>query len=237
MFIRSWSVRARLLTLVSLLIGGALIFMGFSYNTLQVLQRKDSPYHNFLQGSDSIVDLMLPRQYVVEAYLLTQQMLYETEPEELQRLIAQGGTLETKYEARHADRIVSLPDGPSKEAITEKAYRSARAFFSAWTEKFLPLVLQGERGQAQALASGELQTHFQTYYAAVDEAVRLANEQMQADERDVREELSRQTIQLMSVGVGLLTFLAVSGWWLTRGILRSLRQLMERVQSATSGER
>jgi methyl-accepting chemotaxis protein len=92
-------------------------------------------------------------------------MTLETESAALQRLIARSKTLRAEYETRHVFWVNHLSEEPLKEMLTVKAYQPAMAFFTVRDNEFLPLVLQGEREKAQALARGVSQTYYQAQRA------------------------------------------------------------------------
>jgi methyl-accepting chemotaxis protein len=218
--------------LIGLFAGGLLTFIAVSYGTLYLLKFNNPYYQRVLRGKDLLADVLPPPQHLIEAYLVVQQMALETESAALQRLIARSKALRVEYETRHAFWVNHLPEEPLKEMLTVKAYQLAMAFFTVRDNEFLPLVVQGDREKAQALARGVLQTYYQAHHAAIDEVVRRASEQVRADEQRANAVSTTKTVELMGVGLCILVLLSVSGWWLTRGIIRSLQQLMDLVQSA-----
>lgn len=139
MFSQRWSVKTRLFLLIGLFAGGLLTFTAFSYSALHLLEFDDPYYQRVLQDKDLITDVLPPPQYIVEAYLLVQQMTVETESAALQRLIAQSKTLRAEYETRHAFWVNHLSEEPLKEMVTVKAYQPAMAFFTVRDNEFFPL--------------------------------------------------------------------------------------------------
>ena len=154
MFSQRWSVKARLYLLIGLFAGGLLTFAAFSYRALHLLEFDDPYYQRVIQDKDLITDVLLPRQYIVEAYLLAQQMTLETESAALQRLVAQSKTLRAEYETRHAFWVNHLSEGPLKEMVTVKAYQPAREFFTVWDNEFLPHCATRRAGESSSSCPG-----------------------------------------------------------------------------------
>ena len=234
--IRGGSMRMRLVRLIGLLVSGVVIFLACSSHALSVVWRAAVPPSSLLQRATLMPDLLVLRQSIVDAYLLTEQIIQESEPAMRQRLSEQVRTWEAQYEARYAALVAQTPESLLKAEPMRKADRAARSFFSVWSRGVSPLVQQGKREQAQASVRSELQKHFREYLGAVDEEVGLATARVRSEEHGVRAKLSRQVMTLVSVGMGVLVFLAVSGWWLTLDILRSLQQLMDYVRAVTNEE-
>jgi hypothetical protein len=207
-------IRFKLSTkLMSLVIAFLLIFTLFatiSYNTLNRLRVNGPVYLQIVQGKDLIADILPPPEYIIEAYLLTLQILGETRDENMKALIEKGKALREEYLVRHEVWVNSLPASQMKDIMVQQSYVPAIAFFDIRDNQFIPAIRKGDKGKATELAFGVLHDQYELHRKAIDEVVKLATDQNAQIEMAAASAIKTKTMSMF--GVALIGILVLCGW-------------------------
>src|SRR3989338_11035651 len=132
-FIKTISIKNRLLLLVGLSVAGFFIFGFLSYSTLNQLKVNGPLYKMIVQGKDLIADVLPPPEYIIETYLISLQLLDETNPQTINSLIEKAKSLKGEYDTRH-DYWVNeefgglASDKELRDAITVESFEPAIEF-------------------------------------------------------------------------------------------------------------
>src|SRR3990167_4384180 len=100
-FIKTISIKNRLLLLVGLSVAGFFIFGFLSYSTLNQFKVNGPLYKKIVQGKDLIADVLPPPEYIIETYLISLQLLDETDPAKVDSLIEKPKSLKGESNPRH----------------------------------------------------------------------------------------------------------------------------------------
>src|SRR6185436_1532608 len=111
------SLRAKLGTLIAVAIGGLLLFGALTYRTLGIVKVNGPLYGRIVQAKDVIADILPPPEYILESYLVTLQMLHETDRAALHKLRDRGLALAKDYDDRHQFWIADLTPGTMKDKL------------------------------------------------------------------------------------------------------------------------
>ncbi|MGE5707478.1 MAG: HAMP domain-containing protein, partial [Bacteroidota bacterium] len=235
-FFLNWKIKAKLWCLIGLFSLGFIGFGWFSYDTIGRLKVNGPIYRNIVQGKDLIADVLPPPEYVIEAYLLTLQLLGENAPSKREGLVQTLGRLEADYEARHAFWKKELPEGRLRDAMLRESYEPAKAFFSLLRHRFIPFVRQGKLVEARALAFGELRQHYERHRAAIDEVVSLSIARNARDEQSAARMIHARTVAFLSLGLGIIALFVLLSLALVRALVLPLKALVALLREIAQGE-
>lgn len=168
------SIRFKLALIAGPLLLGLVVIVVTGYATISEVRVNGPLYLGIIETKDLVADVLPPPQYLLESYLVTLQMLQETDQGALQQLVARSKQLRKEYEERHAYWVRTLAAGPMKTALVERSYRSGVAFLDARDQEFVPAMLAGDVTKARALAAGKMNQHYRAHREAIDEVVAAA---------------------------------------------------------------
>ena len=207
-----------------------MLFGLWSYSTLTVVKINGEQYQEIVQGKDLIADILPPPEYIIESYLVTLQMVSETDRNKLSQHIERGKQLRKDFEDRHFYWQKELADGATKTKLTEGAYKPALAFFEARDNEFIPALQAGNAKKASDVFRDAMTPSYEKHRAAVDEIIPLALERIKHDEQTAAALIASRTWQL---GVfGLVTMIAVLllCWISFGGDKQRVRKISDRVE-------
>jgi len=230
------SLTAKLGTLISVALAGLLLLGLVSYRTLEEVKVNGPVYTRIVQAKDVVADILPPPEYILEAYMVTLQMLDETDPAVLRKLAERGTALAKDYDDRHQFWIGDLPSGELKDKLLRTSYEPAVAFFDARDKRFVPAVLSGDAPRARDILRKEMAPLYEKHRAAIDEVVVLSNERGKQDEELARNAVARGAAQVIGLGL-LLTLIVVSvGVFIARGLVTRMRRTMNVLEAVASGD-
>jgi methyl-accepting chemotaxis protein len=198
--------------LISLVIASIVIFLLFasiSYFTLNRLRVNGPIYHQIVQGKDLVADILPPPEYIIEAYLVTLQILGEKQDENIKAFIEKGKALKNDYLERHKVWVDTLPAGRMKDILVQQSYTPAMAFFDFRDNLFIPAIRKSDKAKATELAFGAMHEQYELHRKAIDEVVKLANEQNANIETEAASIIKTKTILMF--GIALIGILGLCG--------------------------
>ena len=238
-------VKSKLLLLIAFFVLGFLSYALLAYNTRSQVQIHGPYYQQIMQGKDLSADVTPPAEYILEAFLIVQEMAEARNRGELGRdetrtalkdgLIQRGKTLRRDYEDRHAFWDKELTDGKLKQTLVVASYQPALEFFQIRDQQFTPAVQRGDYKTANTLAQGILKQKYREHRVATDEVVALVTERNKALVQESTNVIESRNKALMSLGL-LIALLALGpGFLLTRSIVGALSKTVNDL-STTSTE-
>ena len=192
------------LTLLVLVFAG--LFVVFALTTWQTLDKvrvKGPIYNEVVLGKDLIADVLPPPAYIIESYLLTLQIIDETEPTRVAQLIERGDQLRLDFEARQEFWKRTLPQNELGDYMTVQANRAAQDFFRLRDEQFVPAIRTGDRDRARALL-GPMGRAYETHRRAIDRVVEIATQNNIDAENDAAIVIAERTRWLVILGGAIL---------------------------------
>jgi ABC-type transporter Mla subunit MlaD len=231
---RSFTLGTKLLFLVSISLLTFIVFAAISFSTLSRLRINGPLYKQIVMGKDLIADILPPPEYIIEPYLVTLQMLGESDSTKLHGQIEKLKALKSDYMTRHEVWVKELPEGRMKEAMIRESYDPALAFFNLLDSKFIPALQQGDKSKATQLAFGEMRLQYEQHRKAIDEVVQTATAQNSAIENDAARIVKSKTYIMLIFNVASIAFLMVSAFYLGRSIVSSIRLVIQTLSSSSS---
>lgn len=231
-----YSIRARLYVLGILgFITITLVLLVSAYLVYQF--RVEGPRHLPIKVKrQTRAEVSPPTIYLVELYLILQEMETAKSSDELRELLARFDALVAQYEEKHAKAVERLSDPTLKRQMGGDIDRTAREMIRVSRTEYLPLL--GKEAM-QSKISSTLRERIRPAFlahrqAAVQMDQALVAEIDRLDERLIADS-QRALFWLMVVSAILLAVGGVIGLVTVRGIIRGTRELLQQVCAMASG--
>src|SRR5947208_9312872 len=163
-------------------------------------------------------------------------MANETDTTKLTAWAEESTTLRKEFEEHHVFWVQDLPEGSLKETLAVQSYRPAVAFFNLRDNTFIPMIQRGERAAAQALLRGVMYQKYEEHRAAIDAVVAMATQRNKDDEQAAGAIITRVTVFLAALGVGLILLAALCSWVITRGITQPVTIAVQVAEGIAQGK-
>ncbi len=237
-------VKTKLSLLIGFFVLGFLAYAVLAYNTRSLVQIHGPYYRQIVQGKDLSADITPPVAYILEAFLIVQEMADARNRGELGRdegrialkdgLIERGKKLRQEYEERHAFWAKELPEGKLKQTLLVASYQPALDFFNIRDQQFTPAVQRGDYKTANALAQGVLKQKYREHRVAIDEAITLVAERNRALVQEATDLIEARNVALITLGLIIALIALGPGLFLTRSIVAALSRTVNALSTASN---
>jgi methyl-accepting chemotaxis protein len=231
-----YKLSTKLVFLVLAFLAIFVIFASISYNTLSRLRVNGPVYIEIVQGKDLIADILPPPEYIIEAYLLTLQILGETREEGVKAFIKKGNALREEYLSRHEFWNKNLSEGRMKEILVQQSYAPAKAFFDLRDNQFIPAIQKGDKAKATELAFGAMLNQYEIHRKAIDEVVKLATEQNANVETAAASLIKTKTMVMIIVALVGIFGLCMLAFAITRSITHPINKSIQFAKRVSEGD-
>lgn len=223
------NLRTQLTITIGIFLFIFILFWIISFQTLRELEVNGPVYKRIVQGKDLIADILPPPEYIVESYLVTLQMLGNSDSKLLEEQINRINTLNRDYMTRHDFWVAELEEGSMKRILIYDSYTPAREFYEILLNKFIPALEAGNIDMARRLAYGELRQKYEEHRTAIDAVVNMASDRNSQDETNAANSISVRTAILMSLGLlGIIITIGLS-IFLSRGVTGTIKKVVTRL--------
>ena len=179
------SLRLKLLLGVGLAALAFAVFAVVAWNTVQTTKVNGDAYARIVQGKDLVADVLPPPEYIVESYLVVFQIADAATPAQVAPLADRLRVLRAEHASRHEYWRDSGLAGRLRTLVLEDACEPAEKFYAVAENELVPAAMRGDRHRVADLLHDRLAPLFAEHRQAVDEVVKLANETLATDERNV----------------------------------------------------
>lgn len=125
------------------------------------------------QGNDLVADILPPPLYIIEANLLTKNLL-EADASERQRLLDRLGKLKQEYDARNRYWESSGMAATIKASLLGEQRKQADLWWREVNGKFIPAVQRGDMDSARTVARG-MDVYYEAHRKGVDATVGIGS--------------------------------------------------------------
>ncbi|MFO0846001.1 MAG: methyl-accepting chemotaxis protein [Gemmataceae bacterium] len=231
-----YSIRARLYTLCGLAVGTtALVLLVSSY--LMYQYRVEGPRHRPIKAKrDTRAEVAPPTIYLVEMYLVLQELETLKKPDELTPHLALFDEKVRRYEKQYSEAVARLTDLGLRRQMETEVDRTARDLIRLARTEYLPLVgKEGSQAKVSEALRDKITPAFRAHRkAAVEMDQALLREIDHLDDELVADS-ERSLFWLAVVSSAMLLTGAVIGWVTVRGIVHGTQVLIDRVQEMSTG--
>jgi methyl-accepting chemotaxis protein len=192
-------------------------------------------YTQVIESKDLLADILPPPAYLVEAHLVTAEMLLAPSGA-IPDLIERGKTLQAQYEERHAVWVKALAPGRIRDVFLDESYKPAAEFFAVRDNEFIPAILAGDIEKADAIRAGALSASYEKHRKAIDETVTLATEWSKQIENDAATQIRHSDYVFFAAVVGLLLVAVLLGSNISGGITKPLAATVAVLERVADGD-
>lgn len=227
--LRNYRLGAKL----SLLMGASVLgfggFCAIAYDMFSTVKVGGPVYDRVVLSKDLIADVLPPPEYIIEAYLVANEMSVVSTPGELEGLTAKLATLEKDFRSRRDYWDEHLPVSKMKETLLVAAYAPADKFFHDVNAKYMPLLRSGDKAKALALFQSELRPLYQEHRTAIDVVVESANADLTEAESQAHAVIAARLMTLIGFGAAMVVGLLGLAWYIARGITTPMGKLVNEI--------
>jgi len=238
--LKDLNVSGKLALLVSMFLVGFLTFGLITAYGLGRVEVSGPIYTEIVQGKDLIADILPPPEYIIETYLTSLQMLISlengTQAAELPVLIQKITILESDFDTRHEFWDQALKDNQLREEFLVAAYEPAQQYFQILKGRYIPALQAGDLVNAKKILNGELTPLYLEHRKSVDRVNELAVQANITLESSALKEIQQLWILLVVIGLAAAGGGAIFSLWISRGIVRPVRQMVISAQRIAEGD-
>ena len=195
--LRNLRFARRLAILVGIFAGGFLLYGFWSLRTLDALRVNGPLYAEVIQGKDLIADVLPPPLYIIESFLVAEQLAAAGSQVELQQLAQRLRTLHAQQVARvHYWQGRQLDS--SLEQSLKQANMQATAFYNEAFSQLVPALELGDRPRAEH-ALAKMQRHYELHRQVVDNLVNQAASRARFTEGQAAERIRSDSALLLAI--------------------------------------
>ncbi len=238
-FLKNLRLSVKMALLVVTFLAVFLTFAVMSRRTLDHLKVNGPVYAEIIQGNVLIADVLPPPEYIIESYLLVLELTYAQDDLKKQDLYERSAKLKREFEKRHAvwDRL--LKEGTEQRGyMIDDAYPPAIEFYRLRDEDFIPAMQRGDRAAAMEVLP-KMAAAYETHRKAVDNVVKLANEELKIAEHNAQVDLDNANTAMWILGGAVVGVVLAMGWIMTRiaaGLTEKLRLATQIAEKVASGD-
>lgn len=193
-------------------------FVGYSvyaYKTITDVQVNGPIYKEIVDGKDLIADILPPPNYIIESYLLSLQMLEESDADRVKEFVERGKKLRIEYDTRQQFWQRTLQPGQMRDLMVTTSLKSALDFFEVRDSTYIPAIRAKELAKARA-ALQTMNRHYEAHRAAIDEVVRLSNAANATYEAAANTRIKSDLQLLLILAVLIVAVVVVLAWYAAR---------------------
>jgi methyl-accepting chemotaxis protein len=233
--LRTLKLARRLTVLIAIFSVGFILYGFWSFKTLNELKVNGPVYARIVQGKDLVADVLPPPEYILEAYLVSFQLMGAEDKAAQKILIARFNVLKTDYDQRHVFWSKQGLDADIADGLLSRTYRPAMAFFDLAFREFIPAI-QTQNKEAARRAMVQMQSAYEQHLRAVNQLVEITNQRAASIETESSARITSQSVLLLcilalSLGAGVGAAVLI-----TRSITGPLRDAVQVAQVVASGD-
>lgn len=191
------------------------LFALVAWRTLDQVRVKGPLYEEIIVGNELIADVLPPPQFIIEPYLLTLQLVDETDAAEINRLVERGNELRINYENRQEYWKRTLAQDTMGDLMTVTSYRAAMEFFRLRDDEFIPAIRADDRERARRVLQ-QMRQRYDAHRYAIDEVWKLAEQRNLANETKAEGLVAGQIFTLAMLALGIILVVVVMAWFARR---------------------
>lgn len=199
----------KLMILIAVFITGFILFAIVGYKTIANIKINGDMYQEIMRGKELVADVLPPPGYIIESYLVTLQLVKETDPEKIEKLINDEIELKKNYLETHYKWETSLPEGELKKNMSEYSYKPAMEFFEVFEKEFVPAIRSGDQAKANEILILKLDPLYLEHRYYIDQVVSLADNENIAIEETANKMVDFNILILVILAMGVLAIVIV----------------------------
>ncbi len=228
-------MKSKLALLAGAAVVGFICYFVFSYQVMKVIAVNGSLYNAIVDNKDLVADILPPPEYIIEAYLVTKQLVEEKDQGHKQELITRLGKLEKEYQDRHSFWDSRLPPGSMRDTLLTGTYEPALKFFGIVNNELIPAIRNNDTEKAHT-AETKIDGLYEQHRTKIDQVVTMANQQSTALEKRTAD-IQRWVLE-GQIGFTLLLLIIIGflSYSIGSAILRPVNAMVKFFMELSKGE-
>jgi len=214
------TMKLKLLILIGVFTVGFIASGIFLLVTINQVKVNGPIYQGISQQKDLLADILPPPEYLLESYLVTQQMLV-SDKTNLPALIEKSKSLMKDFDDRYQYWQKELPEGEIKSLIGGNVYKSGKEFLEIQQSQLIPALLAGDVKNVEILRP-KIEQKYLEHRTAIDNLVSKATSQSDLQEKEAADLIQFKNTVATSMIIGFLLIGIVVSWWITKSLLQQL---------------
>jgi methyl-accepting chemotaxis protein len=229
-------VRTKLLALMLVAVGGLLGLTWLSHSTLSVTEVNGPLYNRIALDNALFADMVPPALFVQEASIAVSLMENAKTSSEVKARVEEIKSVDQGFEDAAKGYRTSLPEGPLKDIVVNRVYPSGRQYLDEAEKQYIPLLQSGDAAKAAQFRVQTLDTQFEAHKQAVDEALKLLDQQTKADQTVAADTVRSRTILMFTLAAAIVIAVSLLGWYILRGVTGPLHQTVDVLLAIAGGD-
>jgi methyl-accepting chemotaxis protein len=236
MRLQNLSIKAKLAILSGVFLVGMAVFGLVAFDTLNQVKIGGAAYQHITVTSESFADFVPPSQFVMKERLgLYEMRLDAADKDKLADEIDDFKALTEQFEQGHAQWMIKISD-PRERALIQKVYETGHAFLETASNKFIPLLQQGNLDAADKLRTTELKTEFGRHAMASKEFIERMREQIAENEKSAHAMVAWRILTLTAVALVAVTLVLTLCVVIAKGIITPLNATVAILCEVSQGD-
>jgi len=218
-------IRMKLLYILGISIMSVLSVIGINQYAVNSIKIGSTTYQEIVNSKDLLADILPPPGYILEARLVTYELLHASTAEQKNQLFLKLVQLEKDLNARNSYWKENLSNQELQKQFT-LSYESGIKYFQLLNEKYIPLIKNEQPEQAKLLLIGELEQLYLSHRQSIDGLVNSSINESKTIEEKASYELDNGMMLTYTGAIIciVLTFL------LSMGIVKNISLSIEKLQ-------
>jgi methyl-accepting chemotaxis protein len=233
--ISTMKLKSKLALLAGAAIVGFISYCLFSYQLMRVVGVNGSLYTEIVNNKDLVADILPPPEYIIETYLVTKQIMTESDKSQRETLINSLVKLEKDFHERHDFWNTRIPLGSLHNLLLIDAYEPGLKFFSVLNNELVPAIKNNNMEKAKA-AESQLDRLYEQHRSKIDQAVIIANQESNAIEKKTANILRLVNWGLLGFTLFLLVIISFLSYSIGAAILQPVNAMVKFFVELSKGE-
>jgi methyl-accepting chemotaxis protein len=232
---KDMSVRAKLILLLGVFIGGMMLFGGVAYTALETVKIGSDLYNRIEASMDLQNDFSPPDASLQPAAFLMHRILLSHDAGQTQSYIQKFRETEKTFDERRQHWMMTLPRGRTKDMMS-RAYTSTTQYFSVANDEVIPLVKAGKVSEAIQIHSAKMEPIYRQFEQSMPEIVSLSEQDTSAIKAAAQSTISARVATMFTVLIVCVALAGCIGWFIARMISAGLHEKVELLKNVASGD-
>ena len=229
-------VKTKLFLLVGVAVFGLAAFVLFTYTTVNEVKIGSPAYNQIISDKDLWGDMVNPAMILTNEVVTTYKMLSENDPAKLQALVETAKTERPTMEKAWDERMKKLDDEKLKSSLKEKVLPPALKYFEIREKELIPTLLKGDKERASAIATGVMKDMREDHERATKDALKSLEEKSAKNQEETAAMVAWRLTYMFLMAFAVIAAVSVLGWFIARGIIGPLSQVVQKLQGIATGD-
>lgn len=234
--LKNLKIRNKLLILLTVFVGGFILFGGLAYKTITDNKFDGKNYHDISLRKDLVADILPPPEYIIETHLTTYELLNETDSGNIKKMAEYINGLKSDYDKRHDYWVKNLPEGDMRKAMVEDSYKFADEYYKTLKSDFIPAIESGDKDKAKDILENKLNPLYQEHRKYIDKVVEQANNQTLQIEKQAKESYNKDIALMIILALVILCISVAICTLIIRIITKPLNVLTKHLKTVSTGD-